>query len=323
LFLYPEIRIFVMRIVIVGPGAIGLLLYALLQRTKEDVWLLDKDRERARRLAREGFRLSGCVDMRIEETRITADPTTLKDADLWLVCVKSYDTRSAVKGFAGSVRKEASVCSFQNGLGNLEVLEERFGAERVLAGVTQMGATRLEENAVRFCGEGETVFGRLDQALSVGLKDLRALFVRARLPVRISRDVTGVLWSKLILNAGINALTAVLRVPNGVLLEHEGARRLMREAAREAFKVARRKRIKLLYDDPVTRAESVCEATADNCSSMLADVLAGRRTEIDAINGAIVRYGENLNVKIPINAMLLDIVKSLESSFAQQRRISS
>jgi len=117
-----------------------------------------------------------------------------------------------------------------------------------------------------------------------------------------------------VVNAGINALTAILRVSNGALLEHEGSRRLMREAVREAFKVARRKRIKLLYDDPVAKAESVCEATAENRSSMLADVLSGRRTEADAINGAIVRYGENLNVKIPVNAMFLDIIKTIEST---------
>ncbi len=312
-----------MRIVIVGPGAIGLLLYALLQRTKEDIRLLDKDAGRAKRLAKAGIRIEGCVNMRLSDVRITSDPAKLKDADLWFVCVKSYDTRSAVKGFAPHVKREASVCSFQNGLGNLEVLEERFGAARVLAGVTQMGATRTAENVVRFCGEGETVFGRLDQTMSVVLRDLRALFVRARLPVRIARDVMAVLWSKLVVNAGINALTAILRVPNGVLLEHEGSRRLMKEAVREAFKVARRKRIKLLYDDPVARAESVCEATAENRSSMLADVLSGRRTEADAINGAIVRYGENLNVKIPVNAMFLDIIKTIELTGTHRVRAES
>jgi len=290
------------------------LLYALLQRTKEDVWLLDKDPDRAKRLAKAGVRVEGCANLRLAEVRITSDPATLKDADLWFVCVKSYDTRTAVKGFAPHVKSEACICSFQNGLGNLEILEERFGSARVLAGVTQMGATRLAENVVRFCGEGETVFGRLDQTMSVVLKDLRQLFVRARLPVRIARDVRAVLWSKLVVNAGINALTAILRVSNGALLEHEGSRRLMREAVREAFKVARRKRIKLLYDDPVAKAESVCEATAENRSSMLADVLSGRRTEADAINGAIVRYGENLNVKIPVNAMFLDIIKTIEST---------
>ncbi|MGE5279226.1 MAG: ketopantoate reductase family protein [Deltaproteobacteria bacterium] len=307
-----------MRIVIVGPGAIGLLLYALLERTKQDVWLLDKDPARVKRLAKSGFRVEGDASLRCAEARITDDPSQLKDADLWFVCVKSYDTRAAVKRFAPHVRKEASVCSFQNGLGNLEVLEECFGAARVLAGVTQMGAARLSENVVRYSGEGETVFGRLDQTLSVGLKDLRELFVRARLPVRISRDVTAVLWSKLVLSAGINALSAVLRVPNGALIAHEGARRLMKEAVQEAYKVARRKRIKLLFDDPVAKAESICESTAENRSSMLVDILAQRPTEVDAINGAIVRYGESLNVKVPVNTMLLDMVRTITASAAQR-----
>jgi len=312
-----------LKIVIVGPGAIGLLLYALLQRTKEDIWLLDKDRERAKRLKKDGARIEGLVALSLSDVRITSDPSELKDAGLWLVCVKSYDTRAAVNSFAAHVRKEASICSLQNGLGNLEVLEERFGEGRVLAGITQMGATRVAENAVRFCGEGETVFGRLDQTLSVGLKDLRELFVRAKLPVKISRDVTGVLWSKLVVNAGINALTAVLAVPNGVLLAHDGARQLMKAAVQEAFKVARRKRIKLLFDDPVAKAESVCEATSENRSSMLMDVLAQKKTEADAINGAIVRYGESLNVKTPVNAMLFDMVKAIESNYARRVTTSS
>jgi len=312
-----------MRIVIVGPGAIGMLLYALLQRSKEDIWLLDKDPGRVKKIIKSGIRVEGCANLRLSDVQITSDPAALKDADIWFVCVKSYDTRCAVKRFAPHVRKEASVCSFQNGLGNLEILEEYFGGTRVLAGVTHMGAMRSTDSVVRSCGEGETVFGRLDQTMSVGLKDLRTLFQRSKLGVRISKDVRGVLWSKLVINAGINALTAVLRVKNGVLLDFEGSRRLMREAVLEAFKVARRKRIKLLFDDPVAKAESVCEATGSNRSSMLADVLAGRRTEVDAINGAIVRYGENLNVKIPVNAMLLDIVKTIEASCAQRVRASS
>jgi 2-dehydropantoate 2-reductase len=195
---------------------------------------------------------------------------------------------------------------------------EAVGPERAMAGITHVGVTRLAEGAVRWTGEGETVFGRPDGAMPVVLRDIREIFIRAKLPVKISKDVTGVLWSKLIVNCGINPLAAVTGLRNGDLLLHEGARRLLKDAVQEAFRVARRKRIKLLYDDPVARVESVCEATADNISSMLADVLAGRRTEIDHVNGAIMRYGESLGVKTPVNAMWVDLIKAMEAGVARR-----
>ncbi|MDD3234667.1 MAG: ketopantoate reductase C-terminal domain-containing protein, partial [Candidatus Omnitrophica bacterium] len=124
------------------------------------------------------------------------------------------------------------------------------------------------------------------------------------------------IWSKLVLNAGINALSAVLRLPNGALVKSEGARRIMRAAVTEAVRVAKRKRIKLAYDDPLAKAEAVCEATAANISSMLQDILAGRRSEIDAINGAIIRIAQESGIPVPVNILLNDMVKSIEDNYA-------
>ena len=131
------------------------------------------------------------------------------------------------------------------------MLAEAFGAHRVVAGVTSMGATLMEEGVCRHAGEGETLFGRLDGTMTVALKDLRELFLKSRLPSKISSDVTSLIWSKLIVNVGINALSAVTRLKNGSLTTHEGTRGLMKEAVQEAYKVAKRKRIKLSFDDPV------------------------------------------------------------------------
>ncbi len=307
-----------MKVAIVGPGAIGCLLYGLLSRSKEEIWLFDKDPDRAVRLKKNGLRIEGDASLKVSDPQVSARFRDGADADLWLLCVKSYDTKSAVKAISPHVKSGAAVASLQNGLGNLELLAEAFGASRVLAGVTHMGSTRLGEGVVRWAGSGETVFGRIDGNLGVEMRDLRELFGRAKIPVKLSRDINAVLWSKLVLNVGINAVAALTRLKNGGLLAQEPTRRLLKEAVLEAFRVARRKRVKLTYDDPVSKAEALCEATAENVSSMLADVLDKKRTEVDYLNGAIVRYAENLGIKTPVNNILTDLVKTIESNYSKQ-----
>jgi 2-dehydropantoate 2-reductase len=119
----------------------------------------------------------------------------------------------------------------------------------------------------------------------------------------------------LIINTGINALTAITRLNNGRLTEFEGTRKIMREAVTEAVRIAKRKRIKLEYDDPLAKVEAVCDATSGNISSMLQDVLRKKRTEIDFINGVIVRLGQELGIVTPANTMLVELVKTIEASY--------
>jgi 2-dehydropantoate 2-reductase len=148
------------------------------------------------------------------------------------------------------------------------------------------------------------------------MRSIREIFNKVGLETRISRDIKGLLWSKLIINVGINALTAITRLNNGRLIEFEGTRKILREAVTEAVKIAKRKRIKLIYDDPLAKVEAVCEATATNVSSMLQDVLRRKRTEIDFINGVVVRQGQELGIPVPINSILVDLVKTIEASYS-------
>ena len=307
-----------MKIVIVGPGAIGILLYGLLSRSKEELWLLDKEPERALRLKKNGIKLEGLVSLKIPSVSVTCDPEEVRDADFWIICVKSYATKDVVKKIVDHVAPQAFVLSLQNGLGNVELLSESLGAARVLVGVTSMGATLKSEGTCRYAGVGDIILGKLNGNLGAELRDLREVFGKAKIPVKISKDVMSILWSKLIINVGINPLSAITRLKNGKLIGFEGTRRILREAVTEAVKVAKRKRIKLIYDDVLSKAESVCEITAENVSSMLADVLNKKKTEIDYLNGAIVRQGESLGVKTPVNMFLVDLIKTIESSYADE-----
>ena len=304
-----------MKIVIVGAGALGTLLAALLSKTKSDIWILEKDKARANVLSRDGITVEGLSNFKAQ-VKATTDHEEIGAADLVIISVKSYNTKEASLYAKPLIADNTAVLTLQNGIGNIEVISEVAGAERVLGGVTNLGATLLGTGKVRYAGKGETTIGRMDGQMPVVTRSVREIFNKAGLDTKISRDIKGVLWSKLIINAGINALTALTRLPNGKLVEFEGTRKLMREASAEAVKVAKRKRIKLIYDDPLAKVEAVCEATSANISSMLQDILKKKRTEIDFINGVIVRHGQELGVPVPVNSMLVDLVKSIEAGYS-------
>ncbi|MFA6350391.1 MAG: 2-dehydropantoate 2-reductase [Candidatus Omnitrophota bacterium] len=308
-----------MKIVIVGPGALGLLLAGLLFKTKEEVWVLDKDKERAGFISRNGIKIEGLNGNWEAAVKATHDPEKIGKADLVIITVKAYDTKSAVSKCKPVIGPDTLVLTLQNGIGNVEIIAEEFGEEKVLGGVTNMGATLIDQAKVRHAGKGETVIGRMDGKFPVEMKRIRDLFTKAGLDLKFSRDIKALLWSKLIINVGINALTAVTRLPNGKLVEFEGARKVLREAVTEAIRVAKRKRIKLAYDDPLAKVEAVCEATSSNISSMLQDVLRKKRTEIDFINGVIVRQAQELRLAVPANALLVDLVKTIECSYNFQK----
>ena len=304
-----------MKIIIVGPGAMGSLLASFLSKAKQDLWLLDKDSDRASRINSGGISIEGVSGEWQVKVRSTVEAKEIGEADLAIICVKSYDTKDAALALKPAIGAKTKVLTLQNGLGNVEIISEVVGWERVIGGVTNLGATLLEPGKVRHAGKGETVIGRIDGKIPVEMRYIRELFNKAGLETRISKDIKSILWSKLIINAGVNALTAITRLNNGRLLEFEGTRRIMREAVTEAIRIAKRKKVRLTSDDPLAKVEAVSEATAANISSMLQDVLRKKRTEIDFINGVIVRQGQELGIPVPANQMLVDLVKTIEASY--------
>ena len=305
-----------MKIVIAGPGAIGSLFASYLVKSKQEIWLLDKDRARAERLNQSGIAISGVSGTWQSRVRVSANPEEVGKCDLLIVCVKSYDTKELMNYTRPIIDEKSSVLTLQNGIGNVEIISELLREQSVFAGITSQGANLLEPGKLRHAGFGETVIGSLDGKLVSQLREIRQLFNEVSVPTRLSRDIKGALWSKLIINVGINALTAITRLRNGKLLDFEGTRTIMRQAVSEATRIAKRKRIKLQFDDPLTKVEAVCSATANNISSMLADVLKKKRTEIDFINGVIVRQGQGLGIPVPANWFLVDLVKTIEQSYS-------
>jgi len=306
-----------MKIVIVGPGAIGCLFAAYLAKSKEEIWLLDKNSQRAAKLNECGISLEGVSANWQAKPKTTANPQDIGQADLIIICVKSFHTKAAIEQILPLLSPETKILTLQNGIGNVEIISELAGEERVMAGVTNEGATLIDTGKIRHAGRGETIIGAIDGKTPVAMRAIREIFNQVGLECKMSRDIKSLLWSKLIINVGINALSAITRLPNGKLIEYEGTRRILRDAVTEAARIAKRKRIKLIFDDPLAKVEAVCEGTQKNLSSMLQDVLRKKRTEVDFINGVIVRLAQELSIDVPTNKFLLDLIKTIESSYTE------
>lgn len=289
------------RVGILGAGALGALFaYHMARHTSAEVWLL------ARRPMEPEVEIEGEGRVAV---RVVTHPE--EPVDLLLVLVKAYDTAEAVGWAAPAVGPETLVLTLQNGLEGGEVLAGAVGPERVLAGTTAQGAHRTGPGRIRRGGSGPTCIApwQAEGPAARGAAAVAALLTRAGIPTETAPDPQPLLWAKLAVNAGINPLTALLRVPNGVLLERPDACRLMEAAAQEAAAVAAALGIRL-DGDVVERVRAVAAGTAANRSSMLQDVEAGRPTEIEAICGAVARHGRACGVPTPVNDVLTALVRA-------------
>ncbi len=302
-----------MKIAIVGPGALGCLLAGRFFAAREEVWLVDYRPQRAKVFQERGLTFTDLDGSRKVLPIPVVLPQELEPAELTLITVKAHQTKAAAQDLPALLAEGGIALSLQNGLGNLEQMAAVVGPARLLAGVTFVGATRPADGEVIFAGQGITLIGA-PAGSQVSLEEMEAVaqvFRRAALECQVRDDIEAVLWEKLIVNVGINPLTAILRVRNGALLDLPAAWELAVAAAQEAAAVADASGFALTID-PEERLSQVCTATAANRSSMLQDILAGRATEIDALNAQIVQRGAALGIPAPVNACLTEIVRALE-----------
>lgn len=279
-----------------------------------DTVLIERNTEDVRVVAEKGLHLEGVSGDRILPARIVSDPSEVGGADLVMVVVKSYDTRAAAETVRRALATDGVVLTLQNGIGNFETLNEAFPG-RVLLGTTTVGAMTVGLGHFRHTGFGETHFGEADGKTLDRTRAVAEVLERMKAgPVHVVDNAVGCVWSKLIVNAAINAPGTLLRVGNGDLPASEAGRRLIHEIVEECTAIVRAKGIKLIFDDPEERVLAVCEGTAPNINSMFQDVLAGRRTEIDFINNALAEEADRLGVPAPVNRTLALLIKSLEAT---------
>lgn len=289
----------------------GCLFGAMLTEAGHDVWLLDRRSDRARTIDSRGVFVDCNGGNRTVPVQATADPSVIPPPDLTWIFVKSQDTARAVKSAASLLRSTRIAGTLQNGLGNVERIQKRSSLSHLVCGTTSHGATSLGWGRVRHAGTGPTVVAPAAPDASRIADEVSEVLTEAGIATTVHSDLQSVLWSKLVVSAVINPLTAVFGVNNGQLTEKKDLRDMMLAATREAAAVAAASGIALSYADPVEELERICRCTHKNISSMLQDIRHGRPTEIEQITGAIVKEARKAGVDVPTHAMLLKKVRKL------------
>jgi len=294
------------EILIVGTGALATLFAARLSEACLAVVMLGTWKHGLEALRQRGARLVDAKGReRVYAVRVTDDPLQVAGAKQALVLVKSWQTERVARQLKECLSAEGVALTLQNGLGNREKLAHELGFDRVAQGTTTSGATLLGPGLVRAGGEGilsierHRAIGRLEDALRT-----------AGFNLQMVEDACSLIWGKLVVNAAINPLTALLRIPNGELLARTNARDVMASLAWEAANVAGAEEIRLPFEDPVNAVEQVARRTASNHSSMLQDVRRGAPTEIDAICGEITRHAEKHGISTPYNKACWQLVRA-------------
>ncbi len=317
---YSDCEVSYMRIGIVGVGSMGSVIGGLFYEAGLDPVLIERDTDEVAKVRKDGLWLEGVSGERLLHPRIVSDPTEAGPQDLVMVLVKSYDTNGAVDTIGTVLAEEGVVLTLQNGVGNYEILNEAFPG-RVLLGTTTVGAMTLGSGRFRHTGFGQTHFGEPDGSIRGRTKAVAEILEKLNAgPVHLVDNAVGCVWSKLIINAAINAPGTLLRVRNGDVPSSQSGRDLIHDVVKECIEIVQAAGIKLIFENPEAQVLTVCEGTAANVNSMLQDIFAGRRTEIDFINGAIAREGDRLGISVPVNNTLALLIKSLEATASQRIR---
>jgi 2-dehydropantoate 2-reductase len=295
------------HILIVGTGALATLFAARLAQAGNQISMLGTWKTGLEALRKEGVRLADREGVEHHfEVQATDDPHKYHGIRHVLVLVKAWQTERVAVQLKECVAEDGLVLTLQNGLGNRETLAQSLGLRRVALGTTTTGATLLGPGLVRAGGEGIISIEK-----HPALGSIEAALKSANFNLNVVADAQSLMWGKLVINAAINPLTALLRVPNGKLLESPSAREMMGALASETAQVAEAEKIHLPFSDPIAAAEEVARKTAANHSSMLQDVLRGAPTEIDAICGAVVKAAQEHHLNTPANWACWKLVKAM------------
>ena len=303
-----------MKTVMMGPGAMGSLFGGLLTRVGEELWLVGYKKEQIEPICSVGLTFEEKGKTQIIPMNATPDVTSVGKADLVIFFVKTYDTEKAVSDALVLEKEDTIFLTLQNGLGNEEVICKKVDRKKVMLGITGHGATLLGPGHIRHAGWGKTFIGELDHRITDRANRIARMFCDAEIETEVSSNIHNRVWEKLLVNVGINALTALTGFKNGQLLDYPETARLMEKLVFEGAEVARRKGIHL-EENPIEKVRNAIKATRENRSSMGQDFDHRRKTEIDAINGAVVKEAQPLGIPVPFNQAVTDLVKAIEKSF--------
>ena len=304
-----------MHITMIGAGAMGCLFGGLLSEAGMNVRFYDIDTRQVAALNDAGLTI--VKDGRERQVAVMAhhDPAEIPKTDLAILFVKHGHTQAAAPLARQLIGADGYLLTLQNGMGNAEIISREIPASQILCGTTAQGAMVLGPGRVQHSGQGPTVIGPWQGAPLAVLEDVASLLSRANIATEVVEDVHPVLWKKLFVNVGINAITALTGIRNGELLDLAATRELVAMAVQEAMAVARALGV-AVAEDTVDQVLAVAQATGPNRSSMGQDVDARRPTEIGAINGYIVQRGRETGCPTPVNQTLTLLIETLQAHYS-------
>jgi 2-dehydropantoate 2-reductase len=302
------------RIAVMGAGAIGSYFGAMLGRGGADVTLIGRPAH-VEAIARNGLSLQTQHSTEAVRLAATANPAGVRGAHWVLFCVKSIDTEAAARAIAPHLAGDALVLSLQNGVDNVERMRRHF-ANPVVPAAVYVAVAIAAPGCVRHSGRGDLTIGEIAAGgggLDRELNQIAAFFAKASVPVRVSGNIEGELWLKLVLNCAYNAISALTRSNYGRLLATPHARAIMRDVVEEIQKLAQAKGITVPADNLLETTYRLADAMPEATSSTAQDIARGRPTEIDHLNGYVAREGERLGIPTPVNRTLHALVKLIEN----------
>lgn len=303
-----------MKIYFLGAGALGCAIGGTLAASGSDVTLIDPLQAHVDAINRDGLRVKVGDAERVVKVRAALGCKGLEAPDLVIVLVKSFHTRSAIEGALSIIGPHTALMSLQNGMGHEEILAEVAGREHVLAGKTYVGGVMLGPGHIIAGTQGKrTVIGELDGKITERAKAIAAEFERAELPCEVSDNIMGVMWDKLLINVSTGALSGITGQVYGSLYAVPEIEATAIAAVAEAMAVAKASGVKLSIKAPRDAWVMAAEGLPDEFkTSMLQSLEKGSITEIDFINGWVVRTGQKHNVPTPVNQTLVAAIKGIE-----------
>ncbi|HLI30196.1 MAG TPA: ketopantoate reductase family protein [Terriglobia bacterium] len=306
------------RIAVLGAGAVGCYFGGMLARVGAPVTLIGRA-QHVEAINRGGLFLDTMNFQQKVAVSATTEISAVHNAEIALFCVKTLDTEDAARSIASHLAPGAAVISFQNGVDNVERIRAATGIE-AFAAVVYVAAEMVGPGHVKHSGRGDLIIGDLsergqDRDQRQGqLENIAALFARANVPCRVSENVQGELWKKMIMNCAFNAISALSRARYGRIKHNPWTRSILQQAIEEAVAVAGAAGIQLPDSNMVEVGMTLADAMSNATSSTAQDIARGKKTEIDSLNGYLARRGAALGVAAPVNQTLHALVKLLEES---------
>ena len=308
-----------MRIAVVGAGAMGGSFGGLLAKAGHEVSLIDIWAEHVEAINRDGLRIDGALGEHLVRLPAATAPADGQTAELVIVFTDTNNTEDGAKTAARLLGNDGFAITFQNGIGNVEILQRVIGRERVLAGSSMCSAARLGPGHVALTHARPTSVGETDGSDSERARAVVAALQGAGFETKLVPDVMATIWEKWVLNCGVNAIAATTGLRSAEIAQVAETHAFQAKVLEEAMAVVEAKGIKLPNPDVADRFK-VGAAKSLNRPSMLQHVLAGRRTEIDSINGALLREAAALGIAVPYNESLVALLKGRE--LAQMRAVN-